>query len=72
MDVLEGPDGFQLNDDKIFDDEIESVFADLMILIEKRDRLLTDKGDPVQRELDGQRFLVNRLQKSRTQVAVQT
>jgi hypothetical protein len=70
VDVFERTDRFQLYNDLILDEKVETMFADLVILIEKRDRFLSNELNATERELYGERLFVNRLKKSGTKLAV--
>jgi hypothetical protein len=70
MNVIQRVNGLQLNDDQIFDQKIESMFANLMILIEKSNRLLPNESDTAERELYGKGFFVNCFEKTGPQIAM--
>jgi len=59
MDILKGVDGFELNNDFVLNQEIESMFANLVITIEKRNWLLSDECNSLKREFNCERLLVN-------------
>ena len=68
--LLQRLNGLQLDDDFAFNDKIESVFADLMIAVKKRDRLLPHKSNSADRELNGECLFVNGFQKSWPKLAM--
>ncbi|MEY2560364.1 MAG: hypothetical protein QOG51_779 [Verrucomicrobiota bacterium] len=70
MDVFQGADCLQLYDDLILDQEIQAMFADLVILVEKRNWFLSNELNSTKCEFDGQRLLIYGLEKSRTKFAV--
>ncbi len=70
MDVFERTDGFQFDDDPVFNEKIETVFADLMILVEKRNRFLTNELNPTQSNLDSERLLINGFEETWPEFAV--
>src|ERR1700730_2789847 len=72
MNVLQRADRFQFNDDLILNKEIEPVFADLMVLVKKRNWLLASELDSAQRKFNRQRFFINAIQKTRAEFAVHT
>jgi len=51
MDILKRVDGFELNNDFVLNQEIESMFANLVITIEKGNCLLSNEGNSLKREL---------------------
>ncbi len=59
MDVLQLPNCLELNDNQILNDEVESMFSDLVILVKERDSLLPNKSDAIMSELNRQSFLVD-------------
>ena len=63
-------DRLQFNDNLAFNEEIQTMFADLVIAIEERHRMLPDELDSTERKFNGQRFLVDRFQKPRTKCSV--
>ena len=66
MNVLQLADRLEFNDDLAFNKEIQTMFADLMIAVEERHRMLPDELDSTERKFNSQRFLVNRFQETRT------
>ncbi len=46
------------------------MFADLVVAVEERHRMLPDELDSTERKFNGQRFLVDRFQEARTKFAV--
>lgn len=70
MDVFQCADCFQLYDNLILDEEVEAMFTNLVILVEKRDRFLSNELNSTKCEFDGQGLLVYGLEKSRTQLAM--
>ena len=59
MNVLQSANRFQLNDDLAFNQEIQTMFADLVIAIEQWHWVLTDELDSAEREFNSERLLVN-------------
>jgi hypothetical protein len=70
MNVLQLEDRFQFNDDLAFNEEIQTVFADLVIAVEERYRMLPDELDSTERKFNSHRFLVEGFQKTRTKCSV--
>src|SRR4029077_12753659 len=70
MNVLQLADRLQFNDDLAFNEEIQTAFADLVIAVEERHRMLPDELDSTERKFNGQRFLVDRFQEARTKCSV--
>ena len=60
----------QFDDDFAFDDKIKSVFADLMVAIEQRHRLLPHKRDSTERKFNGKRLLVDGFEKAGPKLAM--
>ena len=59
MNILKGVDRFELNNDFVLNQEIESMFANLVITIEKWNWLLSNECNSLKREFNGERLLVN-------------
>jgi len=72
MDVFEGTDSFQLYDDLVFNEKVETVFADLMILVEKRNGFLSNELNSAEREFHGERLLINGFKETGTECSVHT
>src|SRR4029078_6745818 len=53
-----------------FNEEIQTMFADLVIAVEEGHRMLPDELDSTERKFNCQRFFVDRLQKTRTKCSV--
>lgn len=70
MDVFKATDRLEFYDDPLFDEKIETVFADLMVLVEKRNRFLTHELNPAQGKLDRERLLINGFEETRPEFAV--
>ena len=58
MNVFQSADRLQFYDDLTFDEEIQAMFADLVIAVEERHRMLPDELDSTERKFDSQCFLV--------------
>jgi len=65
MNVFERIDRFQLHYDFIFSEEIEPVFANLVIFVEQCDRFLSNELDSTQCEFNCQCFRVSVFDKPR-------
>ena len=59
MNVLQAADRFQFYDDLAFNQEIQTVFADLVIAVEERYWMLADELDSTERKFNSQRFFVD-------------
>jgi len=59
MNILQLANRFQLNDDLAFNQEIQTMFADLVIAIEEWHWVLSDELDSAKRKFNSQRFLVD-------------
>ena len=70
VNVFEGADRFEFHDNLIFNQKIEAMFTDLMILGKERNRFLSDELDAAERKFDGKGLLVNGLKKTRAKLAV--
>jgi len=64
MNVFEFADGFQFNDNFSFDEEVQTVLADLMIAIKEWYRIPPDELNSAQRKFNSKSFFVNRFEKS--------
>ena len=53
VNVFELANGFELDDDFSLNNKVQPVFADLMISIKQRDRMLSNELDATQRKFDG-------------------
>ena len=52
MNVLQPADRLQFNDYLSFHEEIQTMFADLMVAVEKRHRMLPDELDSTERKFN--------------------
>ena len=52
MNVFEFANGFELNNNFAFDQEVQAMFADLMIAIEKRNGVLPNELNPAKGEFN--------------------
>jgi len=66
MDILELANRLQFDDDFAFNEEIQTMFADLVIAIEERHGMLPDELDSTKRKFNSQRLLIHRFQKTGT------
>src|SRR5215468_6999393 len=70
MDILELANRLQFDDDFAFNEEIQTMFADLGIAIEERHGMLPDELESTECKFNSQRFLVDGFQKTRTKCSV--
>jgi len=70
MNILQLADRLQFDDDLAFNEEIQTMFADLVVVVEEWHRMLPDELDSTECKFNGQRFLVDRFQEARTKCSV--
>ena len=70
MDILELANRLQFDDDFAFNEEIQTMFADLVIAVEEGHRMLPNELDSTGGKFNSQRFLVDGFQKTRTKCSV--
>src|ERR1700751_2070257 len=70
MNFLQLADRRQFNDDLAFNEDIQTMFADLVIAVEERHWMLLDELNCTERKFNSQRFLVDGFQKTRTKRSV--
>ena len=70
MNVLQSADRLKFYDDFAFNEEIQTMFADLMIAVEERYGMLSDELDSTECKFNGQCFFVHGFQETRTECPV--
>ncbi len=70
MNVLQTFHRLQLDNDFLFHQKVEAVFADLVISIEKRDGLLPNESDAADCKFNRQRLLVDDFKEARPKFGV--
>ena len=64
MDVFEVFDRLELDDDFVFDEKIEAMLANLVVLVKERNWFLPNESNSSNCKLNRQRLLVNGFQKT--------
>src|SRR5205809_3428876 len=70
MNVLQLADRLQFDHDLSFNEEIQTMFTDLVIAVEEGHRMLPNELDSTERKFNRQRFLVDGFQETRTKCSV--
>ena len=70
MDVFEVFDSLELDDDFVFDEKIEAMLANLVVLVKERNWFLPNESNSSNCKFNRQRLFINGFQKTRAKLSM--